>query len=137
MVINTLLKWHELILSKSAQELDALLADDVIFHSPVVHTPQSGKAITANYLLAAMHVFGNETFRYVREVRGPYDAVLEFMLELDGIEINGVDMIHWNDQGRIVEIKVMLRPLKAVNLIHEKMGQMLQAARPGYISVVR
>ena len=130
MAIDTLLKWHELIQNKSAQELDALLADDVIFHSPVVHTPQTGKAITAKYLLAAMHVFGNETFRYVREVRGPYDAVLEFMLELDGIEINGVDMIHWNDQGRIVEFKVMLRPLKAVNLIHTKMGQMLQATRP-------
>ncbi len=130
MAIDTVLRWHELIQNKSAQELDALLADDVIFHSPVVHTPQTGKAITAKYLLAAMHVFGNQTFRYVREVRGPYDAVLEFMLELDGIEINGVDMIHWNDQGRIVEFKVMLRPLKAVNLIHTKMGQMLQATRP-------
>ena len=129
MAIDTLAKWHELIQNKSAHGLDALLADDVVFHSPVVHTPQAGKAITAKYLLAAMHVFGNETFRYVREVRGPYDAVLEFMLDLDGIEINGVDMIHWNDQGRIVEFKVMLRPLKAVNLIHVRMGQMLQVAK--------
>lgn len=128
MVIDTLLKWHEVVASKSASQLDALLADEVIFHSPVVHTPQIGKPITAKYLLAAMQVFGNETFRYVREVSGPYDAVLEFTLELDGIEINGVDMIHWNDQGRIVEFKVMLRPLKAVNLIHAKMGQMLQVA---------
>lgn len=130
MAIDTLAQWHELIQNKSAHGLDALLADDVVFHSPVVHTPQAGKAITAKYLLAAMHVFGNETFRYVREVRGPHDAVLEFMLELDGIEVNGVDMIHWNDHGRIVEFKVMLRPLKAVNLIHARMGQMLQAARP-------
>ena len=129
MAIDTLAKWHELIQNKSAHGLDALLAEDVVFHSPVVHTPQAGKAITAKYLLAAMHVFGNETFRYVREVRGPYDAVLEFMLDLDGIEINGVDMIHWNDQGRIVEFKVMLRPLKAVNLIHVRMGQMLQVAK--------
>lgn len=131
MAIDTLLKWHELVANRSAQGLDALLADDVIFHSPVVHTPQIGKAITAKYLLAALHVFGNETFRYVREVSGTRDAVLEFMLELDGIEINGVDMLRWNDEGRIVEFKVMLRPLKAVNLIHAKMGQMLQASKSG------
>ncbi|MBL0164455.1 MAG: nuclear transport factor 2 family protein [Xanthomonadales bacterium] len=131
MAIDTLLKWHELVANRSAQGLDALLADDVIFHSPVVHTPQIGKAITAKYLLAALHVFGNETFRYVREVSGTHDAVLEFMLELDGIEINGVDMLRWNDEGRIVEFKVMLRPLKAVNLIHAKMGQMLQASKSG------
>ena len=131
MAMDTLQKWHELIRSRSAQGLNDLLADNVVFHSPVVHTPQSGKAITAKYLLAALQVFGNETFRYVREVSGPRDAVLEFMLELDGIEINGVDMIRWNDDGRIVEFKVMLRPLKAVNLIHARMGQMLQAAKSG------
>ncbi len=131
MAMDTLQKWHELIRSRSAQGLNDLLADNVVFHSPVVHTPQSGKAITAKYLLAALQVFGNETFRYVREVIGPRDAVLEFMLELDGIEINGVDMIRWNDDGRIVEFKVMLRPLKAVNLIHARMGQMLQAAKSG------
>ena len=129
--MDTLQKWHELIRSRSAQGLNDLLADNVVFHSPVVHTPQSGKAITAKYLLAALQVFGNETFPYVREVSGPRDAVLEFMLELDGIEINGVDMIRWNDDGRIVEFKVMLRPLKAVNLIHARMGQMLQAAKSG------
>ena len=129
--MDTLQKWHDLIRSRSAQGLNDMLADDVVFHSPVVHTPQSGKAITAKYLLAALQVFGNETFRYVREVIGPRDAVLEFMLELDGIEINGVDMIRWNDDGRIVEFKVMLRPLKAVNLIHARMGQMLQAAKSG------
>ena len=131
MAMDTLQKWHELIRSRSAQGLNDLLADNVVFHSPVVHTPQSGKAITAKYLLAALQVFGNETFRYVREVIGPRDAVLEFMLELDGIEINGVDMIRWNDDGCIVEFKVMLRPLKAVNLIHARMGQMLQAAKSG------
>ena len=137
MAIDTLLKWHELVANPSAQGLDALLAEDVIFHSPVVHTPQIGKAITAKYLQAAMHVFGNETFRYVREICGSHDAVLEFMLELDGIEINGVDMIHWNDDGRIVEFKVMLRPLKAVDLIHTRMGQMLQAANAAATPVLR
>ena len=107
--------------------LDALLADEAVFHSPVVHTPQVGKAITQRYLAAAFQVFGNPTFRYVREVVGEHDAVLEFELEIDGIRINGVDMIRWREDGRIVDFKVMLRPLKAVNLIHQKMGAMLQA----------
>ena len=127
MRIDTLQRWHQLVRTKQTDQLDNLLADEVVFHSPVVHTPQIGKAITTKYLQAALHVFGNESFRYVREVSGAHDAILEFELELDGVAINGVDMIRWNDQGRITEFKVMLRPLKAVNLIHMKMGQMLAA----------
>ncbi len=129
MAIDPVAAWHALVRSRDAKGLDALLADDVVFHSPVVHTPQAGKAITTLYLSAALHVFGAPSFRYVREVSGPRDAVLEFELELDGIEINGVDMIRWNDAGRIVDFKVMLRPLQAVNLIHQKMAAMLQASR--------
>jgi hypothetical protein len=127
MAIDTLSKWHELLRTKSTQSLDLLLADDVVFHSPVVHTPQRGRSITAQYLTAAMHVFSSDSFRYIRELKGPRDAVLEFQLELDGIEINGVDMIRWNDEGRITDFKVMLRPLKAVHLIQEKMAALLQA----------
>ena len=100
---------------------------DVVFYSPVVHTPQVGKAITKKYLSAASQVFFNDTFHYARELMGDHDAVLEFELESEGIKINGVDLIKRNDAGKIVEFKVMLRPLKAVNLIHEKMGAMLQA----------
>jgi hypothetical protein len=125
--IATLVTWHQLVSSRNATGLNTLLADDVVFHSPVVHTPQVGKAITAQYLAAAFHVFFNESFRYVREVVGPRDAVLEFQVEIDGITVNGVDMLTWNDEGRIVEFKVMIRPLKAINLIHQKMGAMLQA----------
>ena len=95
----------------------------------MVHTPQAGKALTRAYLMAAFQVFSNETFRYVREIKGPRDAVLEFQVEINGIQVNGVDMIKWDDEGRIVEFKVMLRPLKAVNLIHQKMGAMLQRMR--------
>jgi len=90
-----------------------------------VHTPQAGKAITARYLAAALAVLGNPTFRYVREVAGERDAVLEFEVEIDGLSVNGVDLIRWNEAGRIVDFKVMLRPLKAVNLIHQKMAAML------------
>jgi hypothetical protein len=119
--------WHRLVADRDVPGLDALLADEAVFHSPVVHTPQVGKAITKKYLAAAFHVFFNESFRYVRELQGDRDAVLEFEVKLDGITVNGVDMIKWNDAGRITEFKVMLRPLKAVNLIHQKMAEILQA----------
>jgi hypothetical protein len=105
--------------------LHELLADEVVFHSPVVATPQVGKPITTAYLSAAMQVFGNETFKYVREVVNADGAILEFELEIDGIRINGVDMMRWNAAKQLTEFKVMLRPLKAVNIIHQKMGEML------------
>lgn len=119
--------WHDIVSKRDAIGLADLLADDVVFYSPVVHTPQIGRQITTMYLTAALHVFGNESFRYVREVVGENDAVLEFETEIDGITVNGVDMIRWNSDGKITEFKVMLRPLKAVNIVHQKMGEMLQA----------
>lgn len=121
--------WHGIVEKRDAQGLDALLADEVVFHSPVVHTPQVGKPITKQYLAAAFQVFFNETFHYVRELQNDRDAVLEFEVRIDGITVNGVDMIKWNDAGKITEFKVMLRPLKAVNLIHQKMAEALQARR--------
>ena len=125
MMIDTVAAWHQLVQHHNTAGLDTLLADTVVFHSPIVHTPQAGKAATAMYLTAAFHVFFNETFRYVREVVGSRDAVLEFMVEIDGISVNGVDMIAWDDTGRITEFKVMIRPLKAINLIHQQMAAML------------
>ena len=129
MAMTTLATWHDLVKTRNPKGLDALLADDVVFHSPVVHTPQAGKAVTVQYLSAAFRVFFNESFRYVREISGPRDAVLEFQVDIDGISVNGIDMLKWNDDGRIVEFKVMIRPLKAINLIHQKMGAMLQDMR--------
>lgn len=124
-MIPVLDEWHDIVRTRNASGLGELLADDVVFYSPVVHTPQVGKAITAAYLTAAIGVLGNDNFRYVREIVGESDAMLEFETEIDGITINGVDMIRWNDAGQIIELKVMLRPLKAVNLIHQKMGELL------------
>jgi len=129
MTIPTVDIWHEVVKSRNTRELEALLADDVVFHSPVVHTPQAGKAVTLQYLSAAFHVFFNESFHYVREIRGARDAALEFQVEIDGIVVNGIDLLKWSDDGRIVEFKVMIRPLKAINLIHQKMAAMLQAKR--------
>ncbi len=121
--------WHQIMLTRDVSGLDAFLADGVVFYSPVVHTPQVGKAITTKYLAAAFQAFFNESFRYVREVVSERDAVLEFEVQIDGISVNGVDMIKWNDAGQVVEFKVMLRPLKAVNLMHQKMAAMLQAGK--------
>ena len=128
-MMSALDKWHGYMKSHNPDDLAAMLADDVIFESPVVHTPQVGKAVTVQYLTAAFHVFFNESFRYVREVTGDRDAVLEFLVDMDGISVNGVDMIRWDDAGRIVDFKVMLRPLKAINLIHQKMAAILQAGK--------
>ncbi len=125
----TITAWHEIASSRDVARLDALLADDAVFHSPVVHTPQAGRAQVRMYLAAAFQVFFNDSFRYVREIVGSHDAVLEFQVEIDGIQVNGIDMIRWDDDGRIVDFKVMIRPLKAIELVHRRMAAMLQAGR--------
>lgn len=127
--LDTIAAWHDLVRRRSADGLDALLSDDVVFHSPIVHTPQVGKAVTTMYLTAALHVIANDTFRYVREVIGPRDAALEFQAEIDGISVNGIDLIRWDDTGRIMDFKVMVRPLKAVNLLHAQMRAMLESMK--------
>jgi ketosteroid isomerase-like protein len=118
--------WHHIVFNQDTVKLLAILADDVVFYSPVVHTPQKGKKITFLYLSAAFSVFFNDTFKYVREVVNETETLLEFEVEVDGIVINGIDMISWNDEGKITNFKVMLRPLKAVDLIHQKMGEILK-----------
>src|SRR5262245_52241630 len=119
--------WHRIVDSRSREALSQWLADDVVFHSPVVHTPQRGKPVVMRYLSAALDVLGNQHCRYVREIAGPQDALLEFETELDGITINGVDLIRWNTAGRVVDFKVMVRPLKAINVVHQRMAAMLQS----------
>jgi ketosteroid isomerase-like protein len=126
MIENTIEAWHKLVEAKDAAGLDNILAENVVFHSPVVHTPQEGKSITKLYLTAALHVLNNDTFKYLREVISGNNAVLEFSTVIEGITINGVDMISWGADGRITDFKVMVRPLKAINLVHRMMGEMLQ-----------
>ena len=126
MIPDTIAAWHKIIEDRDAKGLDGLLADNVVFHSPIVHTPQAGKPITMLYLAAALQVLNNDTFTYLREVVQGNNAVLEFQTVIDGISINGVDMIAWGADGRITDIKVMLRPLKAINLVHGMMGDMLK-----------
>ncbi len=122
-------RWHDLVRSGNPDGLEALIADDAVFYSPVVHSPQVGKAITQLYLGAAFLVLFNSNFRYAREIIGEHDAMLEFETEIDGIKINGVDIISWNDNHQITEFKVMIRPLKAIMLVKDKMAAMLEAAK--------
>ena len=129
MTASPIAAWHQVVRDGNGSGIAALLADDVVFHSPVVHTPQVGKRITTMYLMAAVQVFFNPDFTYVREVVGESDAVLEFETVIDGVTVNGVDMVAWNDQGLITSFKVMVRPLKAMQVVHERMAAMLQAAR--------
>jgi len=121
-------QWHQVVKSRDAAALKDLLADDVVFVSPVVHTPQVGRSITMAYLHAAMQVLNNPSFHYLNQWFGPESAVLEFECVVDGITVNGIDMIHWNPDGRIDHFKVMVRPLKAMNKLHEMMGRELQRA---------
>jgi hypothetical protein len=122
-------RWEQIAESSDFDQLDELLADDVVFESPVVHTPQRGRAITKAYLMAAVRVLKGPQSRFVNRWFAERSAVLELVAEIDGVIINAVDIIDWNAQGRITHFKVMVRPLKAVNALHQAMGRQL-AARP-------
>ena len=121
-------RWHEIARRRDVAGLDALLADDVVFLSPVVRTPQLGKALTKGYLGAALDALLNETFHYVGEWIGPDSAVLEFVATIDGVEVNGADFIAWNGADQIVSFKVMIRPLKAIELVRQRMATQLARA---------
>ena len=119
--------WHEVIEAGSTVEaLGEILHDDVVFHSPVVHTPQVGRTITTAYLSAAGKTLGNDSFQYLREVVSDQTAVLEFQTEMEGVQVNGVDIITFDNDGKIIDFKVMVRPLKAVNKVWEMMGAQLK-----------
>ena len=127
MSIHPITAWHQVVKDRNLARLDTLLDTEAVFVSPIVHTPQRGKKLAIMYLAAAFDVFLNPTFRYVREIVGDSDAMLEFETEIDDVLVNGVDIIKWNESGRIVEFKVMIRPLKAIGLIHQRMAAVLQA----------
>jgi hypothetical protein len=118
-------KWYGYMKSHDRAVLWDLLHPDAVFESPVVHTPQRGREITFKYLLSAEKVLGGPGFTYVGEWRGDNSAILEFENEIDGIKLNGVDMMTFDDEGRITRFKVMVRPLKAINLLHRLMGEQL------------
>lgn len=125
MTMAALDKWYACAKFHDRAVLWDLLHPDVVFESPVVHTPQRGRDITFKYLSSALEVLGGPGFTYIGEWRNDKGAVLEFESEIDGLRINGVDIITFSDDERITHFKVMVRPLKAINLLHRLMGQQL------------
>ena len=124
---NPISKWHNVVSLRDYNTLTEILDDQVIFYSPVVYTPQRGKDITLKYLMAASEVFNASNFKYHKEIISNQHASLEFTLTLEDTEINGIDLITWNDDGLITEFKVFIRPLQGVNIIHKMMGHMLES----------
>lgn len=126
--MDAIARWHDYVESGDPAMLDALIADGAVFQSPAVHSPQEGKAVTVRYLRAAMTVLNNGSFRYLDEWIGPASAVLEFEAVVDGLTVNGVDMIRWDETGRITRFKVMVRPLKALHALVARMAAELAQA---------
>lgn len=144
---GTVERWHE-VLANRMEGLEDLIHEDCVFLSPIVFTPQEGRDLTMLYLRAAGNtlnvpsdsVAGHESsgtgtserpFRYVKEILDGHQAALEFETVVDGISMNGIDIITCDDDGQIIEFKVMVRPLKAVNKIHEQMRAMLEQMQNG------
>lgn len=126
-----LANWHRVMERGSdPSDLARIIREDAVFHSPVVHTPQRGRDLVVAYLAAAGQTLGNDSFHYVRELVDGNDALLEFETEMDGIHVNGVDLIHFDDAGMIADFKVMVRPLKAVNKVWEQMAAQLDRTSP-------
>ena len=123
--MKTLDLWHDILSKRDPRHLNEVLAEDCVFFSPVVHSPQQGRDLTRLYLTAALQVF-NDSFHYSKEVVTDRHAVLEFTCDIDGIVVNGVDIMTFDEEGKIAEFKVMVRPLKAVNLLHARMRDMLE-----------
>ena len=121
-----LAEWHTLATAPDPDRLARLVAQDAVFHSPVVHTPQEGRALVVSYLSAAAATLGQGEFRYVRELVDAQNVMLEFTCVLDGIQVNGVDIIHFDEAGKIADFKVMIRPIKAVNKVWEMMAAQLE-----------
>ena len=130
MIDAVVARWHRYVEERPPGALDELLADDVVFYSPVVFTPQRGKEVTTRYLEAAADALGGDdggTFRYVKQVLAGDTAVLEFETSVGGRYVNGVDIVRCDEEGRIVEFRVMIRPLQAIQAVHEQMGRRLAA----------
>jgi hypothetical protein len=119
-------RWISIIETGRTDDLDALLADDAVFYSPAVFTPQEGKALTSKYLRAAAKLFDDTDFHYVEQWYSERSAILEFAATVNGIHVNGIDMIHWNDDQQIVAFKVMVRPFKGLQVIMPGMAELLQ-----------
>jgi hypothetical protein len=124
---NVITVWHEAVLKNDLTSFEALVTDDAIFESPALHSPQVGKAMVSMYLRGALLVLNNGSFRYVEEWISERSAVLEFEAIVDGLRVNGVDIIRWNDEERVTSFKVMVRPYKGLTALMAAMKKLLEA----------
>ena len=122
--------WHEFIENRDLSMLDDFLADDVVLYSPVVFTPIEGPFFVKMYLMAAEQIIAGDAFEYLNEISEDNYSVLEFKTKIDGITVEGVDMITFNEEGKLKALKVMVRPLQAMNIVHQKMGEFLEKMNP-------
>lgn len=122
-------RWLEVIESGRTEQLEDMLAEDAVFYSPAVFSPQRGRALTVAYLTAAEHMFAGTGFHYVEKWFGTNSAVLHFAAEVDGLSVEGIDMIHWNDEDKITSVKVMIRPFKALQGVIGRMAELLAQHR--------
>jgi ketosteroid isomerase-like protein len=118
-------RWLQVIEDGKTAQLDDMLAEDAVFYSPAVFTAQRGRATVLAYLHAAEKMFSATNFHYVEKWYGENSAVLHFAADVDGLSLEGIDMIHWNDAGKITSIKVMIRPFKALQAVIGKMAELL------------
>ena len=118
-------KWHQGLKSQDQNFLDEILDDECIFTSPIVFKPIEGKEMSKLYLMGAGQTFNMDRFKYVRELVDGLDCVLEFETFIGDISVNGVDIIRWNDEGKIIDFKVMIRPLQAIGALQKKMSEAL------------
>ena len=116
--------WHAVVESQNPALLADLLADEVVFRSPAVFAPQEGKALTARYLAAALTVLG-PSLRYVSQWHDQASAVLEFEADLGGVYVQGVDILRWNSEGKLVSFTVMVRPIRGLERLIELMAHQL------------
>lgn len=121
--------WHTFLRTGDVDILERMLADDCVFESPVMHTPSLGKAKTREYMIAAQKLVGSPDLEFVQEFDMGDRAVVEFSVDLNGVTINGVDLIKWNEQGQVTHFKVMVRPLKAMQAMSDAMMAMMQRER--------
>ncbi|MCX6480917.1 MAG: nuclear transport factor 2 family protein [Mycobacterium sp.] len=120
-------RWLSVIEGGQTAQLDDMLAEDAVFYSPAVFTPQHGRAKAATYLRAAEHLFAGTGFHYVNKWIDTNSAVLEFAAVVDGFAVEGVDILHWNDAGKLTSVKVMVRPFKGLQTVIAKMAELLSA----------
>jgi hypothetical protein len=125
-IVNGLDTWHQFVKNSNHDKLVDFIDENAVLYSPIVYKPIKGSFMVGMYLMAAAKIIANPNFKYEREICDTENAFLEFTTEIDGISVEGIDMIKFTKEGKLKEIKVMIRPLKAIHIVHQKMGEYLQ-----------